>query len=540
MSEPIPSPPKPLTKAGYLLRTTYWAFLTPGAVLVAPLALIATLAEGMSMIPYMYNAFEFFLGACAFVFSAFLVYLGVRYWRNLDKKLRDGQVPGSFTLWILPFWIPLFWGLAVSSVGLYVASVLSDFNVGVRATLIGFPQHFIFHAALAGINGKIGLFVAAAGIVSFVVAVVGTTTISRISPPVRKLRGILLCSVTTLLLCGLVGSSYRCFQAEVLYPFFGYSPLNNRNLYGSGSLSDSGSDTDLSEYFPFDENNKLVKIESPTLAIASNHPRIHGAFALYPIYAAAVEAIYRNTEHLKFGKYGYIYDSYEHVTPMAGTSPQAFESLLARKSDMVFMLQPSEKQFQQAKDAGCELVITPIGYEAFVFFVSTVNPVDGLSLNQIRDIYSKKIVRWNSVGGKNERILAFQRPEGSGSQTAMLRVMGDVPIALPLPGEFRKGMGGIVESVADYRNYGNSIGFSFRYYVEGLFKHEGVKLLKIDGVAPTIENIQNDSYPLIGELVIISRADNINPQVQKLTRWFLSPQGQELIKNVGYVPLKQE
>jgi phosphate transport system substrate-binding protein len=170
--------------------------------------------------------------------------------------------------------------------------------------------------------------------------------------------------------------------------------------------------------------------------------------------------------------------------------------------------------------------------------VSTVNPVDNLSLDQIRNIYSKKITRWNEVGGKNERILPFQRPEGSGSQTAMLRVMGDVPIAPPLPGEFRQGMGGIIESVADYRNYGNSLGFSFRYYVESLYKHEGVKLLKIDGIAPTVENVQNKTYPEIGELVIISRKDNTNPHVPKLIDWFLSPQGQELIKEVGYVPLQ--
>ena len=79
----------------------------------------------------------------------------------------------------------------------------------------------------------------------------------------------------------------------------------------------------------------------------------------------------------------------------------------------------------------------------------------------------------------------------------MLRVMGDVPMTPPQQEELRLGMGEIVLGVsklgvADYRNYGNAIGFSFRYYVEGLFKHDGVKLLKIDGVAPTIENIQNE------------------------------------------------
>ncbi|MCL2744660.1 MAG: hypothetical protein FWE67_12490, partial [Planctomycetaceae bacterium] len=61
---------------------------------------------------------------------------------------------------------------------------------------------------------------------------------------------------------------------------------------------------------------------------------------------------------------------------------------------------------------------------------------------------------------------------------------------------------------------------------------------KINGIAPTIENIQNGSYPLIGELVIISRADNTNLNVPKLTEWFLSPQGQKLVQDVGYVPLE--
>ncbi|MDR3109431.1 MAG: hypothetical protein LBU65_07065 [Planctomycetaceae bacterium] len=66
--------------------------------------------------------------------------------------------------------------------------------------------------------------------------------------------------------------------------------------------------------------------------------------------------------------------------------------------------------------------------------------------------------------------------------------------------------------VADYRNYGNSIGFSFRYYVEGMFKHDGVKLLKVNGIEPTAANIQSGKYPFIGELVMITdERENPNP-----------------------------
>ena len=527
------APPKPFSGTSYIVLTTLWAFLLPGVIVHVLLVLGVVLSELESIAYIAWDFPAFGLIACLFALCVFLLCFGVRFLMRLRAK----QVPESFFLRILPFWIPLYWGLAVTAAGFYAAWASFDYNIGVTGVFWGFPQYFVFSVGLT-MSGKMEFFVTAACIVTLFFTAIGTVYVASIAPPVHKVRGLVLCSVITILLCGLVFLSHSYFRAEILYPFFGYSPLNNRNLYGSGSLSDSGSDTDLSEYFPFDENNKLVKIESPTLIIDAEHPIIHGAFALYPIYAAAVEAIYRNTEHLKFGKSGYIYDSYEHVTPMAGTSPRAFESLLNSESDMIFMLQPSEKQLQQAKNAGVELVITPIGHEAFVFFVSTVNPVDNLTLDQIRGIYSKKITRWNDIGGRNERILPFQRPEGSGSQTAMLRVMGDVPIAPPMQGEFRKGMGGIVESVADYRNYGNSIGFSFRYYVESLYKHEGVKLLNIDGIAPTIENIQNGSYPEIGELVIISRADNRNPNVPKLTEWFLSPQGQELVRDVGYVPLE--
>ncbi|MCL2004714.1 MAG: substrate-binding domain-containing protein [Planctomycetaceae bacterium] len=400
--------------------------------------------------------------------------------------------------------------------------------------LLASPQYFLFYA-FALIFGDIYAVVAAANVANFILAITGSVYICRHAPPVaKKTRGLIFYTAITLLLAGLAGWSYKHFRTLILPTLSIHEII--RDERGRHDLN-FGIDTDLTEYVPFQENNKLVKIESPTLLIDSEYPTIHGAFGLYPLYAAAVEAIYNNANLILA-----IDHRHWNTRVAVGTSPQAFEALLdenkQNRSDMIFMLRPSEKQLQEAEAKGVELVITSIGYEAFVFFVSVVNPVDGLSLEQIRDIYSKRTTHWDALGGRRERILPFQRPEGSGSQTAMLRVMGGVPMAPPQLEEFRPGMGGIVRDVADYRNYGNAIGFSFRYYVEGLFKHDGVKLLEIDGIAPSIANIQNRSYPLIGELVIISRRDNENPNVQRLTDWFLSSQGQELVRDVGYVPLE--
>jgi len=531
MSEPMKVPPKlyspkPYSTVGYLFLTTFWAFLLPGAiahVVLIPLIIPLGLLFGDDM---------HFLSAVfvPLIFCVFLFYLSLKLLKRFSANHRAGRVPGSFALWIFPFWLPFFWGLTLTAVGFFVAPLSYD-NL-VICGFLGFSQYFILYIGTLITYGA-EVFMAISCIANFLIAIAGTVYIARLAPPVPKLRDLILYATIILLLCGLIGLAYGHYRTKVL------SPLHNRDeVVRDERGTPFRQDTDLTEHIPFAENNKLVKIESPTLIIDSEHPRIHGAFALYPLYAAAVEAIYRNTENLRFRPE----HRHQRTHVAVGTSPQAFSALLSDeeqyRSDMLFMAHPSEGQLQQAEDAGVELVITPIGYEAFVFFVSTVNPVDGLTLDQIRDIYSKRITRWNEVGGRNERILPFQRPEGSGSQTAMQRVIGDVPMASPLQEEFRVGMGEIVRDVADYRNYGNAIGFSFRYYVEGLFKHDGVKLLNINGIAPTIENIQNGTYPLIGEIVIISRADNTNPNVPKLTEWFLSPQGQQLVQDVGYVPVE--
>ena len=95
-------------------------------------------------------------------------------------------------------------------------------------------------------------------------------------------------------------------------------------------------------------------------------------------------------------------------------------------------------------------------------------------------------------------------------------------------------MVGIIEQVADYKNYSNSIGFSFRYYLETLIANPNVKMLKVDGVAPTPENISNESYGLTGSLYAVTYKDNPNENVDLLINWILSEEGQELVEKTGY------
>jgi phosphate transport system substrate-binding protein len=93
-------------------------------------------------------------------------------------------------------------------------------------------------------------------------------------------------------------------------------------------------------------------------------------------------------------------------------------------------------------------------------------------------------------------------------------------------------MGGIIRDVADYKNHENAIGFSFRYFTNVMVRNDQIKLLKIGGVAPTVENIRNGSYPLAAPDYAITREDTKNPNVPKMLKWFVSEQGQALTRKV--------
>ena len=207
------------------------------------------------------------------------------------------------------------------------------------------------------------------------------------------------------------------------------------------------------------------------------------------------------------------------------------------RCDVIFAAGPSEEQEEYAKDKGVELVYTPIGREAFVFFVHPDNPLEGLTLDEIRGIYSGRIARWDELGVKGlGGIIAYQRSEGSGSQTALKRfVMRDVPLMEPRKNTVQGDMGGMVEVVSDYRNRKGAVGYSFRFYCTELMKDFHVKLLDVEGVAPTAENIKNGSYRLASEFYAVTRSD-ANENTRRLVEWITGPQGQRLVEKTGYVP----
>ncbi len=308
-------------------------------------------------------------------------------------------------------------------------------------------------------------------------------------------------------------------MVTVLYSGIRFNVLHRKSgmisvIAGSNKISNLS--IDLKDYLPFDKNSK-INYRKSDFQINENIPVLDGASALYPVFSAIASSIYPEKSVCFDGE---IFTK-ESKVQMRNTRG-AYKAVVDDFSDIIFCASPSKEQLLYAKENNVELVFVPIGYEAFVFIENINNPVNNLSIDQIKGIYSGRIKNWKKVGGPNALIAAWQRKEGSGSQTAFINFMDGEKTRLNPIGIF----------------FGSPIGYSFRYYVEGITRNEDVKMISLNGIAPTKENIQNGAYPLSSNFYAIYKKDNKNPNIQKLIDWILSPEGQRIIQDNGYVPLK--
>ncbi len=249
--------------------------------------------------------------------------------------------------------------------------------------------------------------------------------------------------------------------------------------------------------------------------------RIDASLATQPLTDALID----NLEEFK------ITHEYTNTDP-------AYTKLINKEVDIIIVTEPSKEELERAEDNNVELEVTPLVNEAFVFFTNIKNQVDSLDLEQIQKIYTGEITNWREVGGRDAKIIAYQRPENSGSQTGMLSlVMKDKKMKEPTEKEYIETMMGIIDYVASYENGIDAIGYSYYYYANTMYKNEQMKLLGVNGVKPTNKTIQNGEYPLKSNYYMVTLKDNESATLKKLKEELLSKRGQKIAESTGYVPL---
>lgn len=320
--------------------------------------------------------------------------------------------------------------------------------------------------------------------------------------------------------------------------------------HGKGAGLQELTEYDLDRKAPFRIGNGLATLDkkaSLQFDTLDDLPRLDGATALYPVYAAFAENVYqglgsyyrRETETEDRPGLFVRYDEPPYSIIKCSKTPEAYENLIYGKADMIFVAEPSKAHVEQIRSRGDDFVLTPIGSEAFVFFTNKKNPVEGLSVAQIRDIYTGRLTNWKNVGGRDAKILAYQRPENSGSQTTMQqKVMQGETMQEPTAITYAGGMGEVIRQVADYQNAENALGYTFMYYSSAMIGDNRIKHLKVDGVEPRPETVRNGEYPFTSHFYAVTRKSETNPKVAQLLEWIASEEGQSLVEKTGYVPLR--
>lgn len=168
-----------------------------------------------------------------------------------------------------------------------------------------------------------------------------------------------------------------------------------------------------------------------------------------------------------------------------------------------------------------------ICYDGIAIIVNPKNPINNLTLEQVRDIFAGKIRNWKELGWIDRKIDAVTREEGSGTRGAFEElVMHKTHID---DGIMVQDSNGSVKEVVATDPY--AIG----YVSLGMVDNK-VKSISIDGIEPSIDNIKQKKYKVVRPFLYLTK-DKPDPDTQIFIDFVLSKEGQNILKKEGLVPV---
>ncbi len=188
-----------------------------------------------------------------------------------------------------------------------------------------------------------------------------------------------------------------------------------------------------------------------------------------------------------------------------------------------------DKEYAAAIKKGRTPVAHVVAIDGIVIVVHPSNPVEGLTMAQIRDIYMGRITNWKDLGGPNVEIVMISRDTNSGTyETFEKLVMKKEKIYEKA--EYVGSNGAIRQRV---QSTPAAIG-----YIGLGFVDRSVKALEIDGVVPDLNTISSGIYPIARPLFMFTDGyPKLGTHLHRFITLYLSPKGQEIIEAIGFIPV---
>lgn len=168
-------------------------------------------------------------------------------------------------------------------------------------------------------------------------------------------------------------------------------------------------------------------------------------------------------------------------------------------------------------------------YDGIAVIVNDENPVEDLTKDQIKAIYTGKITNWKEVGGEDRPIAVVSREDGAGTRTAVEELL-DFTEQLKPSATVKEGNGNVQSTVSANPN---AIG-----YVSITFVDRSVKPLRVDGVEATMENVLNESYGLSRPFLALYNEKNLTPQTRAFLDFIMTDEGQTIVEKNGGISVR--
>ena len=257
------------------------------------------------------------------------------------------------------------------------------------------------------------------------------------------------------------------------------------------------------------------------LSISASAQRIKGSDTVLPVAQQTAERFMNQYPGTR-------------VTVTGGGTGVGISALLDNTTDIAMASRPikfSEKM--KIKSAGEDVAEIVVAYDALAVVAHPSNPVKQLTRQQLEDIFRGKITNWKQVGGDDRKIVVYSRETSSGTyeffKESVLKNKNYMASSLSMPAT-----GAIIQSVSQTKG---AIGYVGLAYVSPRVKTLSVSYDGKHYAAPTVENATNKTYPIVRPLYYYYNVKK-KAEIAPLIQYILSPDGQDIIKKSGYIPVK--
>jgi phosphate transport system substrate-binding protein len=211
-------------------------------------------------------------------------------------------------------------------------------------------------------------------------------------------------------------------------------------------------------------------------------------------------------------------------------STTGFAALIDGTAQIGMSSRPAKSEEIAAATAkGVALKETIVAYDGVAVIVNAANPVKALTKRQVEQIFTGEVSDWSAVGGSGGRISIYTRNTSSGTYSEFK----ELAMKKRDYASSAQKMAGNEQIAAEVGKNANGVGYVGLAYA----KAQGIKVVSVDGVLPSVESVQKKNYPYARPTFFYTNGEPAG-LVKQFVDFTLGPDGQSIVSSAGFVPIR--